>query len=651
MKMKDRNEDTNIFFELGQALFQTLPTDVIVEIAEMHGVSPERVLAQPPDILAEEVATQEEPAPSSNWQRFQGFLASGEPCCSNDCFHRFDKTALRNFAYALDNCRKGEAEAALLMNLLEHENGIETTRRGKRRQRQRVMYSVPPFGAMCREAFLRLWGKGERTLRNLRAYQKAHPGVFAPRIHGNTNQASHNALSPALHQAVVSFINTIGKHVGEESEGRNLNRRNQAVKPGVVRFLPAFYSVALLYRLFVAQYHEQQHLRVHAPAPLSVRQFYYIFGSPDCAGVQLRSPRNDVCEECLLYRNQIRRDTGIVDERDEEEVLAWHDHVMRAKEARRVYQAELATAQQGYANFLAGSPKAAEYVPHVTFDFAQDLGLPQLSNQPQELYFTSQRSIRLFSVRDDGARIQYNFLYDEGDGGKGGNYVGSMLILFLLDLKRQFHIHRVLLNADNCCAQNKNNIVLWMLELLVMMGIFEHIELKFLVKGHTHCSVDGGHGVIKKAWRKQDVFSIHQAKKVIEECASTQRAIILSPNEFFEWSSLLSLYFRKLPGISVQQEFEFDTERFGTVRYRTSHSLPWQAYQVFKTKNGPLPAALSSLEAIRNHLKKMKPPGIPLKKQWNLFKKVRKYIPEDLQDVVCPEPKTAELSSREMEDE
>ena len=155
---------------------------------------------------------------------------------------------------------------------------------------------------------------------------------------------------------------------------------------------------------------------------------------------------------------------------------------------------------------------------HATFDFAQNLGLPQLSNQPQDLYFVSQRAVQLFSIRDDGAGVQYNFLYDEGDGGKGGNYVASMLTLFLLDLSSQFKIRSVLLNADNCCAQNKNNIVLWVLELLVMLGIFDHIELKFLVKGHTHCSVDGGHGLIKKEWRKRDVFSIKQAKKVIEEC-------------------------------------------------------------------------------------------------------------------------------------
>jgi len=78
---------------------------------------------------------------------------------------------LIRFAQSLDSSTKNEAEAALLMNMLEHEGEADVTARGKSRIRQRVMYSVKPFGKMCRDAYLNLWGIGERTLRNLRSYQ------------------------------------------------------------------------------------------------------------------------------------------------------------------------------------------------------------------------------------------------------------------------------------------------------------------------------------------------------------------------------------------------------------------------------------------------------------------------------------------------
>ena len=388
-----------------------------------------------------------------------------------------------NFAYSLDKCSKREQETALLMNMLEHSGAIDTTQRGSARKRQRVMYNVPPFGSMCREAFLWLWGKGEHSLRNLRKYQTMYPGAFSPRKHGNTDEASHHSLPEDVHQAVVGFINQIANDEGEESEGRNMHRNNFAVEKNIIRFLPTFYSVALLYRLFLSQYQETNSSADKESMPISLRQFYNVFKSKDCESVQLRSPRSDVCDICLLYRNKIRRDSNIVDESDEENITLWNKHVTQAREARNVYRDELTLSQKGLIKFIKTDIIAAEYTAHITFDFAQNLGLPQLSDPPQEIYFTSLRSIQLFSIRDDGAGHQYNFLYDEGDGSKGGNYVASMLILFLLDLSDKFGIKKVLLHADNCCSQNKNNTILWLLELLVMIGIFDHIELKFLIKG------------------------------------------------------------------------------------------------------------------------------------------------------------------------
>lgn len=633
--------DDNTFLDLRGTLFHELTEDVIVEIADLLAIPAELVLKKYPTVVVEDHEIENESKPK-NRERLLAIYKNASPCCDKNCFQNFDKKSLIRFAQSLDNCSKNEAETALLMNMIEHEGEIDITKRGNLRKRQRIMYSVKPFGGMCREAYLQLWGVGERTLRNLRSYQKMYPGTFAPRIHGNTNRSPSNTIDLSVHKSVVNFINNIGKDVGEESEGRNIRRNNHAVKFGVVRFLPPYYSIALLYRLFVACYQEKHRDSHYDTASLSIRQFYYIFSSLECASVQLRSPRSDVCDICLLYRNKIRRETGIVDENDENDVAAWNDHVNRAKKARNVYRKEIASAQKGFRGLIAGRKRMKEYIPHASFDFSQDLGLPQLSEPPQDLYFASQRSIRLFSVRDDGAMIQYNFLYDEGDGGKGGNYVASMLTLFLFDLSKQFKARHILLNADNCCSQNKNNIVLWVLDLLVMLGIFDQIELKFLVKGHTHCTVDGGHGLIKKEWRKRNIFSIQQAKKVIEECSNTQRAIIISANEFYNWNLFLKPFFNKLSGISYQQEFKFDKDHFGEVFYRSCQGFRWQSQMLLKNNSGKLPKAFSSLESIKKRLNLLKSPGISEKKQWDLYKKVRKYVPDEFKDDLCPKPIIAE---------
>lgn len=278
-KTKSQIEDNdNTFIDLRDTLFNELTKDVIVEIADLHIIPSELVLKKYPAITDE---NHEIESKFGNSERLLALLENVIPCCKKNCFQNFNKNDLFKFAQSLDNCSKNEAETALLMNMREHEGEVDITKRGDLRKRQRVMYSVKPFGEMCREAYLRLWGIGERTLRNLRSYQKLYPGTFAPRIHGNTNKSPSNTINSSVHKSIVKFINTIGKEAGEESEGRNSSRNNHAVKFGVVRFLPAYYSIALLYRLFLARYQEKHgHFDT---APLSIRQFYYIFNSHECA--------------------------------------------------------------------------------------------------------------------------------------------------------------------------------------------------------------------------------------------------------------------------------------------------------------------------------------------------------------------------------
>lgn len=43
---------------------------------------------------------------------------------------------------------------------------------------------------------------------------------------------------------------------------------------------------------------------------------------------------------------------------------------------------------------------------------------------------------------------------------------------------------------DNCPRDNKNNIMFGFLAVLVLLGIFESVEVSFLPIGHTHEDVD-----------------------------------------------------------------------------------------------------------------------------------------------------------------
>ena len=90
---------------------------------------------------------------------------------------------------------------------------------------------------------------------------------------------------------------------------------------------------------------------------------------------------------------------------------------------------------------------------------AQQVHYPNDPLQPGPIYFLTPRKRAIFGVCCEAIPQQVNYLIDEkGDTGKGANSIVSKLPHFFhhFGLGEQ----RVNLHADNCCGQNKNNIMM-----------------------------------------------------------------------------------------------------------------------------------------------------------------------------------------------
>ena len=582
-----------------------------------------------------------------NIEPIQKFLSSGHQCCSENCLNTFYKNYredIFHFGQNLDISPREVRDTALLMNMREHFHYSQQVRGGERK-RYRMDYHIAPFGLMCRRAYAMLWNISISSLRKRFTHMIHHNKTFLPRPHGLSGTESNIALSHTLRREVINFILDIGERIGEESEGRQ-GRRNVHIMSGkVVRFIPAFYSISLLYRLFLSEYYKKHpQAEEKKVIPLCLSTFRTTFFSDPCKHIRIRSPRSDVCDECAMYRSFYRRQTEkeaeITSEIDEERVSLWQQHIQLSKEARLLYKEDLNRAKRTFEQLKHNEFSLDNYVAHYTFDFMQNLAVSQFADMTKGMYYLSLRNICLFSIRDDGAEKQFNYLYDEGDGGKGANYVVSLLSYFLTHRPENYATLVLHLHADNCSDQNKNNIVMQFFVFLVVIGVLKHVELKFMIKGHTHCSVDGGHGIIKKQWRKRNVFTIEQAAEVVRKSSSVlgiHDAIIITQEHFFNWEKLLTKFFYKLPKILSFQQFEMDTKRPGILRYRLRHTEPREERNLLK-KGALSSLKLLSLKKIRSVLVQLKPPGISEKKQKELYEKVRKYVPPEFQDSICPKP-------------
>ncbi|KAJ8932936.1 hypothetical protein NQ314_014314 [Rhamnusium bicolor] len=84
----------------------------------------------------------------------------------------------------------------------------------------------------------------------------------------------------------------------------------------------------------------------------------------------------------------------------------------------------------------------------------------------------------------------------EGTSGRGGDEIASCVLkLFLGDVtdKKQLTMW-----SDNCCGQNKNGMIIVLWIYLVVKGIFDLVDHKFLVSRHSFLSCDRDFAQIKK---------------------------------------------------------------------------------------------------------------------------------------------------------
>ena len=108
---------------------------------------------------------------------------------------------------------------------------------------------------------------------------------------------------------------------------------------------------------------------------------------------------------------------------------------------------------------LPHSPCSNNIHVHISFDFAQQVHYPSNPFQPGPIYFLTPRKCGLFGICSEGLPRQINYLIDEAvDTGKGANTVCSLLhhyLSFYSQGEKHLDCH-----ADNCCGQNKNNTML-----------------------------------------------------------------------------------------------------------------------------------------------------------------------------------------------
>ena len=178
----------------------------------------------------------------------------------------------------------------------------------------------------------------------------------------------------------------------------------------------------------------------------------------------------------------------------------------------------------------------------------------------QPAYFPTARKCQLFGVPGEPLGTQATYLIDESETvGKGANATISLLHHYLEN--HGIKEVNLLLHADNCIGQNKNNAFIQYLMWRVASGRHKSVQLSFMLAGHTKFAPDRHFGLIKKAYRKTRVDTIASIKCVVESssCGANKAQLVRDNGHiqvpFYDWTNFLKDYYKSIPPITKYHVF------------------------------------------------------------------------------------------------
>lgn len=235
--------------------------------------------------------------------------------------------------------------------------------------------------------------------------------------------------------------------------------------------------------------------------------------------------------------------------------------------------------------------------------------------------------------------LQINYLIDEAvNVGKGANVIISLMHHFLSTYgmgETVAHLH-----ADNCSGQNKNRHMMYYLMWRVLTGQHQQITLSFLPVGHTKFFPDAGFGMLKRKFKHTKVGCLDDIASVVENSAAMNHAQLVGNQQgnvivpSYDWITFFeeNIIKNALRGIKKMAHFRFSSDSPGYVHVK-NRSDDTTERKIKLVKDISWQPSVQSLPDI------IAPDGLPLKRQWYLYEKIREFCPEHCKDLVCPLPR------------
>jgi hypothetical protein len=186
-------------------------------------------------------------------------------------------------------------------------------------------------------------------------------------------------------------------------------------------------------------------------------------------------PKKDKCVKCLKFENIDINDPEIVKEKTNHDIEKTESY-NRFSAHKNIHKSDSSTLC-------------------VSFDLEKVLNTPH--GDSMLFYYSRKLAVYNLCFYENGTRKVFCFYWDESNGRRGANEIGSILNKYIKSVDERGNIKNLLLYCDSCPGQNRNKIVLSMIHCTLQeCKNLNTVQLNFLLTGHTYMPVDSVHAVI-----------------------------------------------------------------------------------------------------------------------------------------------------------
>lgn len=359
---------------------------------------------------------------------------------------------------------------------------------------------------ICKKEFISI--DGLTSQKRLQLLQKQmSEGLTTPKSDQRGKYLNrHNKISEEACQSAQDHINSIPKYTSHYSRYKNPNKV----------YIDHDLNISSLYHDYYKPWCAEKNI-----IPISQDKYRRIFCLEFNIGFKL--PRSDTCKICDEFDVKIENFKGVQDSLKQLQIEK-ELHLRRVEAMKNTLKDE-----------IKWTSSKDTYI--LSFDLQQALPVPSLTTGPA--FYLRKAWVYNLGIHDCVNDKGYMYMWSENNGKRGSDEIASIL---LKHFKEREHLPKnLIVYTDNCGGQNKNWVLVGLWKQLVVEGVFDSVEHRFLVVGHTHLPSDRDFAMIEKYKKKMKaVYEPADWYDAVRKCKRTNpfEVTVIKREDFFSFKIL-----------------------------------------------------------------------------------------------------------------